>query len=518
FGGVEVEAGARADLVAFARAAVLCNDAALHPGERGWHVEGDPMEGALLVLAAKAGLDVAMLPRQYPRTDEIPFDAAHRFMATLHHSHADGAFIVVKGAPERVVQMCDAPGALDMAAQDLASRGLRVLALAMKPAAPGQRDLTFDDMKAGFEFLGLAGFIDPPRAEAIRAVASCREAGIRVVMITGDHALTAREIARQLGISDTPRVVEGEALAQMDDAAMQAMVRDVDVFARAAPLHKLRLVEALQANGNIVAMTGDGVNDAPALKRADVGVAMGGKGVEAAREAAQVVLADDNFATIVAAVREGRTVYDNIMKVIAWSIPTNLAEGLVITVAILLGLELPITPLQILWVNTVTAVALGVTLAFEPGEPAAMQRAPRRAGAPMLSGVMLWRLVFAAGLFVAAVFAMFSWVSGRGMPIETARTLVVNALVVMEVFYLFSVRRQGGSGAATAALLVGVLVTALTQAILTHAPFMQGVFDTRGLSAVEWLMVLCAGVAVWAVTEVERMLRDVLSGCAHRSG
>ena len=304
-------------------------------------------------------------------------------MATLHHSHEDGSFILIKGAPERILEMCsterhregDRPtdaGFWRAAADGLAAKGQRVLAFAKKRAHHGQQNLAFSDLENGAVFLDCVGFIDPPRAEAIDAVGECQRAGIRVVMITGDHAVTAGEIGRQLGLSHKPDVLTGQDLASLDEAELQAAVRRTAVFARTTPEHKLRLVQAFQKEGLTVAMTGDGVNDAPALKRADVGVAMGQKGTEAAKEAAEMVLADDNFASIVAAVREGHTVYDNIMKVIGWTLPTNGGEAMTILAAIALGLALPVTPVQILWINMVTAVALGLTLAFEPTEPGAM--------------------------------------------------------------------------------------------------------------------------------------------------
>jgi magnesium-transporting ATPase (P-type) len=312
-------------------AGLLCNDAELRQIDGDWRSDGDPMEAALVALAMKGGLDPALKRKQLPRSDEIPFDALHRFMATLHHSHDGRAFVIIKGAPERVLAMCarerrtDGDVALDSerwhrAAMELAARGERVLGFAMKPVLPDKHDLAFTDVDADAILLGFVGFLDPPRQEAVEAIRDCHRAGIRVVMITGDHATTASEIARQLGIADDPKVLTGEELDRLDDDALRGATRETAVFARTTPEHKLRLVQALQADGLTVAMTGDGVNDAPALKRADVGVAMGEKGTEVAKEAAEVVLADDNFASIVAAVREGRTVYDNVMKVIAWTL------------------------------------------------------------------------------------------------------------------------------------------------------------------------------------------------------
>ncbi|MBZ0145438.1 MAG: HAD-IC family P-type ATPase, partial [Rhodocyclaceae bacterium] len=363
--GAELALPDAPELADIARAALLCNDAVLHEAGGEWKLEGDPTEGALLTLALKAGLERHYESESLPRVDAIPFESEHRFMATLHHDHAGHAFAFVKGAPERLLQMCtrqrvageDRP--LDDAfwhrqVEALAAAGQRVLALAEAPMEKGKRELDFADVEQGLTLLALVGIIDPPREEAIAAVAQCRAAGIRVKMITGDHGVTARAIGAAMGIGDGRRVLTGAEIEALDDAALRGAVREVDVFARASPEHKLRLVRALQAEGEIVAMTGDGVNDAPALKQADVGVAMGLKGTEAAKEAAEMVLADDNFASIAHAVEEGRTVYDNLRKAITFLLPINGGESLSLVAAVLLGLTLPITPVQILWVNMVS--------------------------------------------------------------------------------------------------------------------------------------------------------------------
>ncbi|MEZ5444398.1 MAG: cation-transporting P-type ATPase [Gammaproteobacteria bacterium] len=523
-GGRDVDTAERPDLAEFARAALLCNDAELRQTEGSWLVDGDPMEGALVTLAAKWGLDAALLRKQLPRTDEIPFDAQHRFMASLHHSHEDGAFIVVKGAPERIVQMCTlertAAGEQPLRAahwharaEELAAQGQRVLAFAARPAGFEQRDLSFADVEDGLCLLGLAGFIDPPREEAIAAVADCKAAGIRPIMITGDHAVTAREIARQLGLAKDPKALSGQDLEGMDSDALRAAVRETAVFARTTPEHKLRLVEALQGDRHIVAMTGDGVNDAPALKRADVGVAMGRKGTEAAKEAAEVVLADDNFASIVAAVREGRTVYDNLMKVIAWTLPTNGGEAFTILAAIAFGLALPVTAAQILWINMVTAVALGLTLAFEPTEPDTMRREPRETEQHILSGELLWRILFVSVLVVGGAFGVYYWAEDRGMGHETARTMVVNTIVVMEIFYLFSVRYVHGTSftwqgvVGTRAVLIGVSVIFVAQLLFTYAPFMQAIFRTRPVALTDGVVIIAIGMTMLSIVEIEKAIR-----------
>jgi magnesium-transporting ATPase (P-type) len=485
------------------------------------------MEGALVAFAEKGGLDIRSLRRSLPRTDEIPFDAAHRFMATLHHDHQGGGFILVKGAPERILALSAVergeagPSPLDHAAwharaDELAAQGQRVLGFATIPARPGQQTLSFDDIGPDLILLGIVGFIDPPRDEAVRAIAECHAAGIRVIMITGDHAVTAREIGQQLGLAHQPVVRTGDDVDRLDDAQLAAALRDTTVFARTNPEHKLRIVTALQAQGLTVAMTGDGVNDAPALKRADVGVAMGQKGTEAAKQAAEIVLADDNFASIVAAVKEGRTVYDNLRKVIGWTLPTNGGEAMIILGAIALGWTLPITAVQILWVNMVTAVALGLTLAFEPAEPGSMERPPRRRDTPLLSGELVWRIVFASVLFSVVAFAMFFRAEQRGLPIEEARTIVVNAIVVMEIFYLFSVRYVHGPSLTwrgvlgTRAVLAGVGLTVVAQLCFTYPPPLQALFQTRPLALMDGLLVIGAGVLTLLVLELEKAARAML--------
>ncbi len=509
--------------------AILCSDATVRLQNGEWRVDGDPMEAALLVAGMKSGLDPVFVRKSWPRDDEIPFESEHRFMATLHHNHEGRGAIYIKGAPERLLEMCSRQRGLEgdehldrdywhKRIHETAARGERVLALAEKPIDPNAVSLNFGDVESGLTLLGYFGFADPPRNEAIRAVAECRQAGIRVKMVTGDHAATATEIARQLGLGDEPVTRTGQDIAALDDSQLKAAALETSVFARTTPENKLRLVEALQADGLTVAMTGDGVNDAPALKRADVGIAMGRKGTEAAKEAAEMVLADDNFASIVAAVREGRTVYDNLMKVISWTLPTNGGEALTILAALAFGLALPITPVQILWINMITAATLGLTLAFEPTERGAMQRAPRTAGEAILSGRLLWRIGFVSFLFLIGAFGMFYWAGARGIPVEVARTIVVNTIVVMEIFYLFSVRYVHGTSLTwegllgTRPVLIGVGLVTAAQFALTYAPFMQIIFDTRPIALLDGVFVVAAGVAMLFVVEIEKAIWRKLSG------
>jgi magnesium-transporting ATPase (P-type) len=406
-------------------------------------------------------------------------------------------------------------------AEALAADGMRILAIATRDLPHAAEALAPADVERGLVLLGLLGLIDPPREEAVAAVAECQAAGIRVKMITGDHAATARAIARQVGLHGAASVVTGADLDTLDDVALRERARESDVFARTSPEHKLRLVQALQADGAVVAMTGDGVNDAPALKRADVGVAMGQKGTEAAKEAAEMVLADDNFATIAAAVREGRTVYDNVQKVIAWTLPTNGGEALIVVAAILLGLTLPVTPVQILWVNMVTATTLGLVLAFEPPEADLMRRPPRPAAEPLLSSFLVWRVVLVSVLFTAGGFAIFAWSEWRGLSLEAARTAVVNVIVVLEIAYLFSVRFQRSTsftwrGAlGTRPVLIGVGAVTTLQIAFTYAAPMQSLFATRPLDPIsDGVPILLVGLALMLLLEGEKALRQRLS--AHR--
>ncbi len=523
--GEEVDGRDHGALQELARASVLCNDAALSERDGTWTVEGDPMEGALLAFAGKADPDERRNRAVWTRTDAIPFDAKHRFMATLNHDHEGNAFVFVKGAPERIIGMCkvqrSAKGGVEPLASEywheqagiIAARGQRVLAFAIRPVASSHTVLEYADVHDTLVLLGMVGLIDPPRAEAIEAVAQCHEAGIRVKMITGDHAGTAAAIARLIGLKNPDKVLTGAHIDRIDDAALAAAVLDTDVFARTSPEHKLRLVMALQSHGMTVAMTGDGVNDAPALKRADAGIAMGKKGSEAAKEAAEVVLADDNFASIVAAVREGRTVYDNIKKVISWTLPTNAGEATTIIVALLFGMTLPVTPVQILWINLVTAITLGLALAFEPTEANTMQRPPRRRNEPLLTGELAWHIVLVSVLFLSGVFGMFAYAIDRGYSIELARTIAVNTLVVMEIFHLFFIRNIYGTSLTWSAVkgttVVWLTVVAVTfaQFAFTYLPPLQRVFATEPVPLLDGLLIFGVGVALFAVVETEKQIR-----------
>ena len=437
-----VESNSPAALEIFARAAqvaMLCNDSHLNQRDGQWVMQGDPTEGALYVLARKAGLTEAFR-QQCPRRDELPFAAERLYMATLNEV-AGQPMLMVKGAPERLLALCDQQQSGDGAEplnsdywqqqlERLAGEGMRVLGLACKVMPSMDRPIGHPDLEQGLVFLGLTGTTDPPRQEAVTAVAQCQQAGIRVKMITGDNPRTASVIAAQLGLRGQ-RVITGQELSALDDGQLDQVLAEVDVFARTSPADKLRLVERLQAGGQVVAMTGDGVNDAPALQRADIGVAMGGKGTDAARDASAMVLTDDNFATIAAAVREGRTVYDNIVKALLFLLPTGLIEASVLLVAVVLGTPLPITPVQILWVNMITAVTLALALGFEHGEPDLMRRPPRPPSQGLVSPLLLGRLLWVGALGTALVFWQFSRFAetdldlARNMAVLTDRKSVV---------------------------------------------------------------------------------------------
>lgn len=500
--------GRARDLV---EAGALCNEASPDGGE------GDPVERALVGLARTSHVDVKALRERLPLLALRPFSSEAKLMATRHPGR-----ICVKGAPETILARCDrqrdehGESPLDhehwlRLLDAMARGGLRVLAIAETIAADGDAaELPGELVARGLCLLGLVAFIDPPRREVPAAVAACRDAGIAVKMITGDHAATASTIARELGFGERGAALTGCDIDGLDDPGLAARVDEVDVYARTSPEHKLRLVRALQARGRIVAMTGDGANDAPALKRADVGVAMGIKGTEAAREAAEVVLADDNFASIVAGVEEGRGVNDNIRKALLFILPTSAAEALVVLVAALAGVALPITPVQILWVNMVTAVTLALALAFEPLEQGILSRPPRAPGRPLVTGFMVWRAAWVGVLLTVGIFWLFTRARASGIDLAAARTVAVNALVAGEAVYLFNARRWIAPGWTLEALLanrwawLSVAVLALMQAALTCWRPAQAVFGTAAIGTREWLGILALVAGLFAAVELEK--------------
>ncbi|AXS81315.1 HAD-IC family P-type ATPase [Dechloromonas sp. HYN0024] len=502
-------------------AGALCNDASLRHEHGQWKITGDPTEASLLVAARKGGLEEHTLRTLLPRLDVLPFDASQQFMATAHR--ADGETVVyVKGALERLLPLCveqlsaqGQPLAIDHAAIEkiahaYAEQGLRVLLLARRnfPANPDFK-LVAESIQ-GLSLIGLVGIIDPPRKAAIGAIRNCHSAGIRVKMITGDHAVTALAIARQIGLN-AERALTGRELAKLDASALAEAAHAVDVFARVEPEQKLRLVRALQGRGEVVAMTGDGVNDAPALKQADIGIAMGLAGTEVAKEAAAMVLTDDNFASIEAAVEEGRGVWDNLVKFITWTLPTNFGEGLVIVAAILFGVTLPITPLQILWINMTTAVLLGLPLAFEPIERNIMLRAPRRLDMPVLDGHLIRRIILVSVLLLSGAFGLFLYELGQGHTLAQARTVAVNVFVMVQMTYLFNCRSltRGFWGQGLFSnrwLWAGLSAMLGLQLLLTYWPPLNAAFQTTPIGWQEWLNISLFALLSSLIIALEKFL------------
>ena len=506
------------------RCGLLCNDAEVRLEDDRWTPVGDPTEAALIVLARKAGFEPDRENEAYRRLDVIPFASERRYMATLNRDAEGNHVIYVKGAPERVLEMCEREVRegdvvdLDAAAwreraEAIAGRGQRLLAVARKEVGE-QNELGEEEAEQGLVMLGLFGLIDPPRQEAIDAVAACQSAGIRVKMITGDHATTASAVARELGLDNPDEALTGRDLEDVDDEALRERAREVDVFARTSPELKLRLVEALQAENEVTAMTGDGVNDAPALKRADIGIAMGQKGTEVAREASEMVLADDNFASIERAVEEGRTVYGNLKKAILFVLPTNAGEALIIVAAVLFGMALPVTPVQILWVNMVTAVTLGMAFAWERAERDVMQRPPRSADEPLLGLAGIWRIGLVGVLMLLGAGMLFTQAQAQEeLSLEYARTMAVNALVMSQIFYLLNVRvyhdpaytLEGLFGSRV--VLLAMAACAVFQVLFTHVPFMNTLFGTAPLDAWGWLQCIAVGIGIFILVEIEKTVR-----------
>ena len=530
-GGASIDPGVHPALIKCMTAGLLCNDSRLINNDGQWGIEGDPTEVALISAAVKAGLLQEKIEQDYPRVDTLPFESQHQYMATLHESVAKGESVIyIKGSVESVLSRCqDAYGengasqALDQEGihrqvHEMAARGLRVLALARKvPAAPSQ-SVTHSDVSNGLTFLGLQAMMDPPRQEAITAIRACQKAGIQVKMITGDHVITAAAIARQIGLDGAADndadgfAISGHSLAQLSDQELVEVAQRTAVFARVSPEQKLRLVEALQAKGHVVAMTGDGVNDAPALKQADIGVAMGVGGTEVAKEAADMVLTDDNFSTIEAAVEEGRAVFDNLVKFITWTLPTNIGEGLVILVAVFAGVTLPITPVQILWINMTTAVLLGLMLAFEDKEPGIMERPPRRPESPVLTRELGIRIGLVSLMLLVGAFGLFEWSLLHGQSLETARTVAVNMFVFGELFYLFHCRSLRYTMFKLGVfsnrwLIVGVTIMIALQLLLTYSTTMNRLFGTAPIGITEWFWILTGGLIIYTVVGSEKWLR-----------
>ena len=496
----------------------LCNDSQIIQDERGlWGITGGPTEGALKVLAAKAQL----APVETRLIAKIPFDSQYKYMATLQQI-GDEERVLMTGAPDVIFAMCrqqmSRQGAVPFDLQywedemaRFARQGLRMVAAASKPATAGSTTLTHDDLSEGLVFLGIAGMMDPPRPEAIEAIHACQNAGIRVKMITGDHPQTAMSIGQMLGIANSSEAMTGYRLEHMDDAELAKAAVEYDIFARTSPEHKLRLVKALQESGEVVGMTGDGVNDAPALRQADVGIAMGIKGTEVTKEAADMVLTDDNFATIASSVKEGRRVYDNLKKTILFIMPTNLAQGLLIIIALLAGNIIPLTPVLILWMNMATSATLSFGLAFEAAERNAMNRPPRKTGQHVMDAFAVWRVAFVGTMIAVAAFILEAWLAPRGHSPEFIRTVLLQMLVTAQWVYMINCRSSDSFSLNMGLLrnkgiwlVSGVLL--LMQLVIIYVPLMQTMFGTEGLPLRYWFVTLAIGMVMFLVVEVEKRL------------
>ena len=531
FGHTVIHPGKYPVLMECLKAGLLCNDSQLLQKDGQWCIEGDPTEVALITAAIKAGLSWETLEQDFPRIDTFPFESKHQFMATLHgQKNKEGTTIYMKGSVESVLSRCDNTYSAALASTflnsdyingevgEMAAKGLRILAFACKVLSAPVQSVAYTDLSGGFSFLGLQAMMDPPRKEVIAAILACKKAGIHVKMITGDHVATATAIAHRIGLNNSTDSglsgfsICGDELTKLSDYALVEDTQRATVFARIAPEQKLRLVKALQTKGHVVAMTGDGVNDAPALKQADIGVAMGECGTEVAKEAADMVLTDDNFATIGAAVEEGRAVFDNLIKFITWTLPTSIGEGLVILIAIFSGHTLPITPAQILWINMTTALLLGLMLAFEVKEPGVMERPPRRPDAPILTRKLVLRIVVVGLMLLISTFGLFNWMLQQGRSIEAARTIAANMLVFGELFYLFNCRSLRYSMFKLGIfsnrwLLVGVSLMVLAQILFTYSPTMNQLFGSAPLSSIEWVLILIGGLLIYGVVDIEKWLR-----------
>ena len=493
-------------------AAFYCNDAEVNQDEDyEWILNGEPTEGALFALGKKAGLERST----GKRLQTFPFESENKFMAVLHEFEEGDKKILVKGASERIMEFSNLNSEekekWNSRIKELASNGLRVMAFGSKETDKNEK-LTKDLIETGLDFHGIVGIIDPPRSEAIKSIEECKNAGIVIKMITGDHALTASAIGKKIGIDNSENVITGGELNQLQtDEEWEEKAEKYCIFARTNPEHKLKLVEALQRKGNVVAMTGDGVNDAPALKRADVGIAMGIKGTEVTKNAAKMVLADDNFQSIASAVEEGRTIYNNLRKAILFILPTNGAQALMVISSILIGFSLPITPVQVLWVNMVTAVTLALALAFEPHEKKVMKVPPRPQGEAIVGKYFLWRIFFVSVLVSGfAIFFFFQF--QNSYEIEFARTMALNTLVAGQVFYLINSRYLYDSCLSfkgifgNSKVIYAALVLLLLQLSLTYLPFMQAWFDTQPLNFEHWAYLSIAGFAVFLLVELEKAI------------
>jgi Ca2+-transporting ATPase len=522
------------DITLLLQNAVLCSDATIKPHGKEFTIAGDPTEVALVVAAAKAGINTDSSRLLYPRLDVIPFDSEKQFMATLNDFKTN--MVIIKGAPEVIMKKCHSfidDAALDTQSildeiERLGEKGMRVLAVAQKKwVYPEDTELLDRDAEEGFKFVGLIGMIDPPREEAMKAIKACHNAGIVVKMITGDHKATARSIGIDLGLSQQGEVITGIEIAKMSDDELILSISNTNIFARVAPEHKLRLVKALQASNQIAAMTGDGVNDAPSLKQANIGVAMGITGTSVSKEAADIVLADDNFSSISAAVEEGRRVYDNLLKSLAFLLPTNLGLAFILIYGIMFfpfnpitkELLLPMLPTQLLWINLVAAIALALPLAFEVKEPNVMRRPPRKPHEPLFNHFITFRVFFVSLLMTAGTIALFNWEYNTALSagishevaLPKAQTMAVTFVIIFQIFYMINCRSLKDSVLkiglfSNKTVFAGIFTIILLQALFIYTPFMQSVFGTTQLGLAGVITAFVAGFLIFPVIAAEKWI------------
>ncbi|WP_373493718.1 HAD-IC family P-type ATPase, partial [Aquiflexum sp.] len=514
------------------QAGLLCNDSRLKEENGAWMIEGEPTEGALIASANKGGFIIEELENSLPRLSSIPFESEYQYMATLHGG--DQQIIFMKGASEAILERCSSMynemgEAIELnkdnvlsKVEDLASQGLRVLGFAMKIPSEEMERVNHEDVNSEMIFLGIQGMIDPPRKEAIEAVELCQKAGIDVKMITGDHAITAASIAEQIGLQGRQengklKALNGKELQVLENGEFADVAESVAVFARVSPDQKLRLVKALQERGKIVAMTGDGVNDGPALKQANIGVAMGITGTDVAKDASDMVLTDDNFSSIEGAVEEGRSVFDNLTKFIVWTLPTNLGEGLVILAAVVIGSQLPILPVQLLWINMTTAILLGLMLAFEPKEPGIMDRPPRPSKQPILTTDLIMRTLLVGILLMIAAFGLYIYeVDYLNQSVSYGQTVATSVFVFMEAAYLFNcrsmVRPLSEIGFFTNKwIFIGIAAMIFFQLLYIYTPVMNTLFNSSPLQMDSWWRIIGVSVALFIIVTIEKRIRFMLS-------
>lgn len=518
---IPVTKGERKELIRMLRIGLLCNESNIYEEEGRYKVDGDPTEGALIVSAVKAGLNPEDEKENYKQVAIIPFESERGYMATLH-KHRGRKVIFVKGAPEKLLDMCtecmiDGGARINEilhVSNEFGKEGLRVIAIAFKDVPDDKEELTHDDIREGLTYAGLQGMMDPPREEALRAIKGCKTAGIRTVMVTGDHAVTAASVSRQLGIvnDDIPHVIEGKELETIDDEELFKRAKDVSVYARVSPQHKLRIVQQLVSHGEIVAVTGDGVNDAPALKAAHIGIAMGGKGTDVAKESSDMVVTDDNFASIVSAVEEGRVVYDNIKKVTLFLVSCGFGELIAIVATILAGLPIPYIPAQILWLNLVTNGFQDVALAFEPGEKGVINRPPRDPGEGILSRLIIQRTILMGIILAAGTLFIFISSLKSGVPIERARTAALTTMVFFQFYQAFNCRSETQSifrmnVMSNPFLFFSMVAAFFAQMAVIYVPALQWIFRTVPLSVNEWIRIALVTITIIIAVEADKAIR-----------